>query len=241
MSSSYDEHSEWYDSVVRSGTIVQDAAINALRDLSGDVTDRRICDLGCGQGVAARAFADRGARVVGIDTSAKLLAIARSEEATHPRRIEYMQMDAANLAALPADSFDAVICNMALMDIADLVGTSTSVHRVLKRGGWFAFTIMHPCFQTPDSHWTTDDGATGRLVRGYFAEQRWNSERGTGMRTRVGAIHRTLSTYLNTFSAAGLAPQKLAEPCLPRESGKLEPAYDVVPAILAARFLKPMM
>lgn len=238
MASPYDEHAEWYDSVVRSGTIVQDAAMNALQNLAGDVAGQKICDLGSGQGILARAFADRGARVVGVDTSVKLLSIARAEEATHARGIEYLEMDAANLAAIPAESFDAVFSNLALMDIHDLAGTAKSVHHVLKPGGWFAFTVMHPCFQTPDSHWITDDVATGRLVRGYFVEQYWSSDRGTGMRTRVGAIHRTISTYLNTLLAADLALEVIAEPRLPRESGKLEPAYDVVPAILAARFLK---
>ncbi len=125
------------------------------------------------------------------------------------------------------------------MDIDDIDATAASIHRVLRPGAWFAFAIMHPCFQTPDAAWITTDGMTGRLVPSYFAQGRWYSKKKTGMRARVGAVHRTLSCYFNTFSAAGLALAVVAEPRLARESGKLEPAYDVVPALLAARFVRP--
>ena len=239
MSSSYDEVADWYDSVLRNGAIVQDAAMRALHELAHDVKNRRICDLACGQGIVARALADRGADVVGVDMSVKLLEIARAEEVAHTRGIEYAKMNAETLVDLASSSFDGVVCNLALMDIEDLAATSASVYRVLRRGAWFAFTIMHPCFQTSDSAWITEDAKTGRVVRAYFLEGRWHSKNKTGMRARVGAVHRTISNYLNTLSAAGLVLQLVAEPQLARELDKLEPAYDAVPAIFAARFIKP--
>jgi hypothetical protein len=147
-------------------------------------------------------------------------------------------MDAETLAGLSAASFDGVICNMALMDIGDLVAASASTQRILRKGGWFVFTIMHPCFQTSKSAWITDAGKTGRLVRAYFEEGRWHSSK-SGMRGRVGSVHRTLSTYFNTIRAAGFVLEAVAEPRLCREPSKLEPAYDEVPALLAARFVKP--
>ena len=42
--------------------------------LFGDVSGRRVCDLACGQGRVARYLADRGARVVGVDISSRMLA-----------------------------------------------------------------------------------------------------------------------------------------------------------------------
>lgn len=235
----YDEMAEWYDSVLRSGTIVQDAAMAVLHQLIGPVDNLRICDLACGQGIMARALAGRGAHVVGVDTSKKLLEIARATEPDHDHRVEYMEMNAETLAELTSSSFDGVVSNLALMDIDDLQATSVSVHRVLRPGAWFAFTIMHPCFQTPVSTWISEGSNTGRVVSAYFAEGRWRPVHRTGMRSRVGAVHRTLSTYFNTLSAAGLVLQMVAEPEIAREPGVLEPAYDTVPAVLAARFFKP--
>lgn len=237
---SYDDVAEWYDAVQRGGTIVQDAAMRALNDLSGDVKNCRICDLGCGQGIVARAFAERGAQMVGVDISLKLLAIARSEEAARRQGIDYIEMDAQTLSGLAPASFDGVFCNLALMDIPNLGATAAALFRILRPGAWFLFTIMHPCFQTSDSRWIAEEKkGSGRLVRAYFVEGRWNSADQTGMRARVGAVHRTLSTYLNTFSSAGLLLQAVTEPQIPREPGKLEPAYDEIPALLAARFVKP--
>jgi len=235
MPTPYDEVADWYDAVVRDGTIVQDAAISVLLDLCADVRGRSVCDLACGQGIAARALARRGARVVGVDTSERLLEIARAEEAAHPLGIEFVAMDAQALEALAPSSFDAVVCNMALMDIESLPAVVSQVHRVLRPDGCFVFSVMHPCFQTSDSSWVEGGGSPGRLVRAYFREGRWWSH-GDGMRARVGAVHRTLGSYINTFTNAGFVLQALAEPLIPREPGKAEPAYDVVPALLAARF-----
>lgn len=237
MSSPYDDVADWYDSILRSGMIVHDAALRALHELAGDVRGLRVCDLACGQGYAARSFADCGARVVGIDISSKLLDIARCEERISCRGIEYVEMDAETLENLPATSFDGVICNMALMDIGDLAAASVSVCRVLQNAGWFVFSIMHPCFQTSRSAWITEEDNTGRLVRAYFEEGHWRSNK-IGMRARVGAFHRTLSSYFNTVLAAGFVLEAVAEPRICREIGKLEPAYDEVPALLAARFVK---
>ena len=178
--------------------------------------------------------------MVGIDISLKLLEIARAEASQRGQGIEYMEMDAQTLSGLASASFDGVFCNLALMDIPDLAATAGAVSRVLRPGGWFLFTIMHPCFQTSDSRWFTEEGkGTGRLVRAYFLEARWKSKDPAGMRARVGAVHRTLSSYFNTVCSAGLLLQRVAEPRIPREPGKLEPAYDEVPALLAARFVKP--
>jgi len=45
--------------------------------LLGDVAGKRLLDLGCGEGSYARALAQLGATVVGIDSSERLIRIAR--------------------------------------------------------------------------------------------------------------------------------------------------------------------
>ncbi|HAL49192.1 MAG TPA: class I SAM-dependent methyltransferase, partial [Dehalococcoidia bacterium] len=47
----------------------------------------------------------------------------------------------------------------------------------------------------------------------YFAEGFWRSENPDGVRGKVGAHHRTLSTYLNGLVEAGLSLERLVEPC----------------------------
>ena len=232
----YDEVADWYDAVVREGTIVQDAAIATITRLAGDVAGRRVLDLACGQGIVARAMAQRGASVLGVDISEKLLDLARREETALPLGIEFRDLNAEDLTQLPDGSFDGVVCNMALMDIADLAAVFRGVSRTLRSGGWFVFSIMHPCFQTPNSRWhVSERGEPGRLVSDYFNESLWYSADSVGMRSRVGAHHRMLSTYLNEMVLAGFQMEACDEPYISREHGMTEPAYDLAPALLCVR------
>src|SRR5438876_9049165 len=93
----YDDIAEWYDQWVGSSSMREDPFFSEVEVLIGEVAGARICDLACGQGRVARHLADRGARVVGIDLSTKLLAIARHHEETNPLGIEYVQADAQSL------------------------------------------------------------------------------------------------------------------------------------------------
>jgi SAM-dependent methyltransferase len=89
----------------------------------------RILDLGCGDGVLTLKRVERGARVVGVDTSPSLLEAARA------RGIDARLMDGE---ALDFDAeFDAVFSNAALhwMTRADTV--AAGVRRALKPQGRF--------------------------------------------------------------------------------------------------------
>src|SRR2546422_6971405 len=149
--STYDDIAEWYDGWVGAHSMREDPFFPAVEALMGEVKGKRICDLACGHGRVARHLADLGARVVGIDLSAKLLAFARGHEEASPRGISYLQADARSLDGEALGTFDGVVCFMALMDIPDLAPTLHSVVRILRPGGWFVFSILHPCFHTSQS------------------------------------------------------------------------------------------
>lgn len=98
---------------------------------------------------------------------------------------------------------------MALMDIDDLHGALRAVATVLAPGGWFSFSVFHPC--NPGGTSDTWSGLPSWPPdRGYAAEGWWTTE-GDGVRGRAGANHRRLSTYLNAVVSAGLLPVEFAE------------------------------
>ena len=232
--SAYDQIAEWYDAWVE-GPIGDDAYVAAAEALMPDPAGQRVCDLACGQGRVARHLAGRGAQVVGIDLSAKLLAIARRHEQATPRGIEYLEADVRKLDRVMDGSFDGVVCHMALMDIAELEPPILAVARMLKPGGWFVWTILHPCYNTPRSGEMPSPNGWLRTVGGYWSEGYWRSDSRVGPPGKIGAYHRTLSTYLNTLLDAGLLLEQVSEPRATPAIEAARPIWAEVPAILAAR------
>jgi hypothetical protein len=80
------------------------------------------------------------------------------------------------------------------------------------------FSLLHPCFETPfhipdqpPLLLDADDNPIAYIVRRYADEGFWQSG-GTGVRGRMGAYHRTLSTLLNDLLKAGFFLERLDEP-----------------------------
>jgi ubiquinone/menaquinone biosynthesis C-methylase UbiE len=241
--SAYDDIAAWYDQWLGTHAMRDDPYFPAVEALMGDVAGKRVCDLACGQGRVARHLADLGAQVVAIDLSANLLAIACRHETDAPRGIEYLHADARSLDGIADAMFDGVLCFMSLMDIADLAPTLRSVARVLRPGGWFVFAILHPCYHTAQSGEIETPEGVVRTIGRYFEEGYWRSDTRTGPPGKVGAYHRTLSTYVNALTDAGLTLERLSEPgppdALPNAPAFTDrPVWAEVPAVLVARCRK---
>lgn len=170
-----------------------------LEEVLGDVAGQRVLSLACGQGHDARLLARLGAAVTGVDLSERMLEEARRHEEEEPRGIAYVQGDARDLSTLAGGDFDGVLCHMALMDIPDLAATIASAARVLRPGGWFVFTIVHPCFR-----------GHVEIVDDYLADHRY-AKRAPVEWLPTHAYHRPLGAYVNELAAAGFRPVRMVE------------------------------
>jgi SAM-dependent methyltransferase len=224
----YDEIADFYDATV--GQSVTDRATTALLDLAGDVTGMRLIDMACGQGRVSRELACRGARVTGLDISAALLAKAGMLEAARPLGISYARADATAPQVLEGQVFDGAVCNYGLSDIDDLEGLLANIARLVRAGGWFVFSLLHPCFPG----WDSDAPSSWPPGLGYFHEGWWLASN-TGFRGKVGSNHRMLSTYLNSFVRHGLVLDQVREPQPGADWQRRLPGAAPVPAHLAAR------
>ena len=96
-------------------------------DLLEPVPGERILDLGCGDGALTERLVAAGCRVVGVDTSAELLAVAESRE---------LDVRYGDARALDFDrEFDAVFSNAVLHWVPEPARAATSMYRALVPGG----------------------------------------------------------------------------------------------------------
>ena len=112
--------------------------------LLGDVSQRRVLELGCGTGQAAIALARQGASVIAVDGSAEQLGVARQRAERAEVRIEWRLADLADLAFLGADSIDLAVSTDALGEVDDLARLFRQVQRVLRPNAAFVFSHAHP-------------------------------------------------------------------------------------------------
>jgi len=203
----YDRVADWYVGFVR------DRAVEARPFLPRDPSGQQVLDMACGLGELTRHLAGRGAFVTAVDVSSDMLSHALGREADAPTGSRYLVGDVTTTDWWDGALFDGAVCNMALMDVDDLDAAMATAAQVLRPGGWFSFSLLHPCF--PGSR----DGSSEQLSswppdRGYAAEGWWTTH-GDGVRGRVGAHHRMLSTYLNAAVRAGFTLEEFGEPASP--------------------------
>jgi SAM-dependent methyltransferase len=99
---------------------------------AGISRDETVADVGCGTGILTRMLASRGLRVVGVDPSDDMLAVARRAGGG----AEYRHGDAAT-TGLPGRSMELVTVAQAFHWF-DVGATLQEMHRILKPGGHVA-------------------------------------------------------------------------------------------------------
>ena len=106
---------------------IGDAGIAALGDISG----KRILDIGCGAGTTSVAMAKAGATVVGVDISEELLAEARARDTDS--LCTFLLCDAATTEF--AEPFDLIYSRFGMMFFDDPVAGWANLHQQLASDG----------------------------------------------------------------------------------------------------------
>jgi SAM-dependent methyltransferase len=201
----YDGIADWYDREFL-GELHdpgQEAAVRLLGRGPG-----RLLDVGCGTGAKTLEFRDSGWEITGVDLSDDMLRLASD------RGLEVVRADAA---ALPFDdaSFDAVVSIWTHTDVDDFGAAIAEVARVLRPGSPFVYAGAHACFIGPHSRFIRAEDVP-ELHPGYFDEGRYGLEAAgvgseEGLRAKVGAMHLTLGSFLQSFLDAGLTLERFEE------------------------------
>lgn len=186
-----------------------------LRKLLTDFDGKSVLDLGCGYGWHCKYASNSGAGyVLGIDISSMMLEKAKTLN-TAPN-IEYLKSTMEDYS-YPIETFDFVISSLAIHYIADYKKLVLDVHKTLKIGGKFVFSVEHPVFTAEGSEdWRYSD--TGEIldfpVDNYYYEGKRTAN---FLGEKVTKYHRTLTTYINTLLCNGFSVNAVIEPQPPSD------------------------
>ena len=146
------ESADWWSAGQVSRQQTLGAATEMMLDLAGVQPGSRVLDVAAGTGdstlIAARRVGPMG-YVLAADISARMLSVAaeaaRKEDLSN---VETRVVDAENLA-LDVDSFDAVICRIALMLFPNPARALAGMRRVVKPGGKVAVIVFSAIEKNP--------------------------------------------------------------------------------------------
>lgn len=109
--------------------------INKIKRTIADMVDagQDILEIGSGTGVLAAMMSQRGGRVLGVDTSDKMLTFAREQAPD----VEFLHMTAVEIDRLAPRQFDLVVSTLCFSELTDpeLSHTLTAIQTVLRPGG----------------------------------------------------------------------------------------------------------
>lgn len=194
-----------------------------------------VLDLGCGEGYCSRMLSQRGARVVGLDLSERMITLARDAEHAQPLGIRYDVADAVT-ADLGEASVDLVVAVFLFnyLGVDPMRKTMANVHRMLRPGGHFVFAVPHPAFafmREPAPPFYFDVGSAGYFSArdSLFSGRIWKRD---GSALDVQLVHKTLEDYFTGLQMAGftsmptVAELKATREMVDMDEGFFGPLFD---------------
>lgn len=199
-----------------------------MAQLLPDVRGKAVLDLGCGCGHNCAQFSDSGAaRIVGIDISQKMLAIAQSE--SYRPNIEYKNLCMTEISAL-SGKFDLVYSSLAFHYIEDFDRLMRDIAGLMNKGGTLLFSQEHPIYTASENgqgHYILDEQGTkcGYCFSHYQVSGKREDE--WFVKGRV-YYHRRFCDIANALINAGFCIKSVREPVPSAEMTAKRPRSDTL-------------
>ena len=117
--------------------------VDYIESRSGNLSAKKILDIGCGGGILAEAMALKGASVTGIDMAEMSLKVARLHLHESKLDIDYQLITAEEFAQQNAGEFDIVTCLEMLEHVPDAASIVAAAASLLKPDGHLFFSTIN--------------------------------------------------------------------------------------------------
>jgi len=117
--------------------------VGYIEERVGDLSGKKILDIGCGGGILAEALAAKGAIVTGIDMAELSLKVAKMHLHESKLEVEYIKVPAEEYAKEHADEFDVVTCLEMLEHVPEPASIVNAAASMLKPDGQLFFSTIN--------------------------------------------------------------------------------------------------
>lgn len=172
----------------------------AVLSLIPAVADKTILDAGCGPGIYTEWLIKKGAKVVGLDASEKMLAFAK---ARNHGRATFVQANLEEPMPFFLDQhFDGIVSALAITYVMNLQALFGEFKRILKNAGWIVFSTEHPF-----------SAYKYFSIENYFVTTPVSCEwRGFGTKVNMPSYFHSLGGIAAAITDNGFAIEKILEP-----------------------------
>ncbi|HET7323041.1 MAG TPA: class I SAM-dependent methyltransferase [Halococcus sp.] len=129
----------------------------ATTNLLPDIEGQDVLDAGCGPGITTTDLVGRGANVVGVDVSPRMLSNACERIETGA---DFVRLDLGSSFPFAANSFDLVHASLCFSYVRDWDTLFSELARVLRTEGIVVFSVGHPFADAvrldPDDYFQTE-------------------------------------------------------------------------------------
>ncbi len=195
----YNEYAAEYDTVVQNNEYNAKFERPSLLSLLPDLKGKKVLDLACGPGVYAKELTARGALLTAVDISETMVGLTRAK--VEPHHTVYVQDLSLGLPNEVPESYDVVICPLAIHYLENLSLLFSDVARVLKKDGVFVFSTHHPYVDFSDS-------PSGNYFSTELLTELWDT---LGRPVAVSFYRRPISALTAAIADAGMAIMNITE------------------------------
>lgn len=191
-----DAYAERIDTKPHNAYLERPGTLSLLPDVKG----KRVLDAGCGPGVYSEWLVERGAKVVAVDVSPKMIALAKRRLGDS---VEVLLHDLREpLDFLEDDCIDVVLSPLVMDYIEDWFPVFSEFCRVLVGDGALVFSVGHPF---AEYNWSRSEN--------YFLTERvemcW---KGFGVPVLMPSFRRPLEAAIESLYESGFLVERLLEP-----------------------------
>lgn len=202
-----------------------------MNELIGDIQNKTILDLGCGDASFGKDLLHLGARhYTGVEGSGQMIEAARSNLLELDATIHNETMESFQY---PRDSYDLVTSRFAIHYVSDINTLFQNVYQTLKEEGRFVFSIQHPLTTSSFTSKQAGDKRGNWIVDDYFRD---GERKEPWINQVVVKYHRTIEQYFTALRQAGFTVQDLREGKPKREHFASEEEFvrrQRIPVVLA--------